>query len=332
MTLEVSAAPITMRSVMFERAGDPLEVLIAGDVPVPSPGDGQVLIRVTARSINPADFLFIQGRYRVKPTFPQVAGFDGVGVVTACGPGVGTPRMGTRVAFRSPGAWGELAVAPALRTYAVPPDISDYLACQFALNPLTAWGLLAESHADADARVLATAGRSIVARLLAALSRRRDIRLTLLVRDGGGFAVLDGATGSPVARAGTIEELLTNLTATGGFRAILDAVGGSATSSLLNALEPLGRFVTYGALDDGAITLHSSTMLSRNLTWSGFGVEAWLAGASPAVRAAAEEALWALLRDEPGLLPVIGRFPLEQFREAIQAVRHARQPGKVLLV
>jgi NADPH:quinone reductase-like Zn-dependent oxidoreductase len=214
----------------------------------------------------------------------------------------------------------------------VPPDISDDLACQFALNPLTAWGLLAESHADTDARVLATAGRSIVARLLAALSRRRGIRLTLLVRDGGGFAVLDGATGSPVARADTIEELLTNLTAAGGFRAILDAVGGTATSSLLNALEPLGRFVTYGALDDGAITLHSSTMVSRNLTWSGFGVEAWLAGASPAVRAAAEEELWALLREEPDLLPVIGRFPLEQFREAIQAVRHARQPGKALLV
>jgi NADPH:quinone reductase-like Zn-dependent oxidoreductase len=306
--------------------------LIARDVPVPSPGAGQVLIRVTARSINPADFLFIQGRYRVKPTFPQVAGFDGVGVVTACGPGVGTPRIGTRVAFRSPGAWGELAVAPAARTYAVPPDISDELACQFALNPFTAWGLLAESHADAGARVLATAGHSIVARLLAALSRRRSIRLTLLVRVGGGFAALDGATGSPVARAGTVQEVLTNLTATGGFRAILDAVGGAATSWLLNALDPLGRFVTYGTLDDSAITLHASTMVSRNLTWSGFGVEAWLAGESPAVRAAAEEELWTLLRDERGLLPVIDRFPLDQFGDAIQAVRQARQPGKVLLV
>lgn len=321
-----------MRAIVFEQAGDPGKVLVARDVGVPSPGAGEVLIQVAARPIDPADLYFIEGRYRIKPTFPQVAGLDGAGIVTAFGTGVTTVPVGTRVAFRSPGAWAEFAVAPVSRIHEVPSGIPDDIACQFALNPLTAWALLAESGAQSGARVLATAGRSVVARLMAALSRRRAIRLTLLVRDGEGVAALDGADGSLVARADTVQALLPSLTTADGFRAILDAVGGAAAGSLLDALGARGRFVSYGVLDDSPITLRASTMVYRNITWLGFGIDAWFASASPAVRAAAEAELWSLLRDEPDVLPIIGRFPLDHVRDAIQAIHDSRRPGKVLLI
>lgn len=132
-----------MEAVIFEQAGKPEEVLAVSDISSPAPERGQVLIRVTSRTIQPADFLFIEGRYRIKPEFPQAAGLEGVGMIVECGPEVTDLAPGIRVAFRSPGAWAELAVAPAARVNPVPTGIPDSIACQFALNPLTAWGLLA---------------------------------------------------------------------------------------------------------------------------------------------------------------------------------------------
>jgi NADPH:quinone reductase-like Zn-dependent oxidoreductase len=90
--------------------------------------------------------------------------------------------------------------------------------------------------------------------------------------------------------------------------------------------------VSYGALDDSPISVRASTMVYRNVTWIGFGVDAWLASAPPEVRAGVEAELWTLLAEEPDVLPVIARFPLDYAREAIQAVRDAKQRGKVLLV
>ena len=100
-----------MQAVIFERAGQTETVLAVRDLPSPVPGRGQVLIHVAARPIQPADFLFIEGRYRIKPAFPQVAGLEGVETIAACGPEVTSFEPGVRAAFRAPAAWAEFVVA-----------------------------------------------------------------------------------------------------------------------------------------------------------------------------------------------------------------------------
>jgi NADPH:quinone reductase-like Zn-dependent oxidoreductase len=152
-----------LQAVVFERAGQAEDVLQVRDVLPPAPAAGQVLIEVAARPIHPADFMFIAGRYRVAPVYPQTAGFDGVGRIVACAPDVNHPLPGTRVAFRHPDAWAKLAVAPVNHVYPVPDGIPDEVACQFPLNPLTAWGTLAECQPPPPGgRVLATAGRPVL--------------------------------------------------------------------------------------------------------------------------------------------------------------------------
>ena len=54
-----------MQAIIFEQPGRAEEVLAVRDMPSPVPGRGQVLIHVAARPIQPADFLFIEGRYRI---------------------------------------------------------------------------------------------------------------------------------------------------------------------------------------------------------------------------------------------------------------------------
>src|SRR3546814_3843801 len=64
-----------MQALVFEQTGEPLEVLVLADVPMPQVDRGDVLVQVSVRPIQPADSLFIAGRYRTQPRFPQVAGF-----------------------------------------------------------------------------------------------------------------------------------------------------------------------------------------------------------------------------------------------------------------
>ena len=319
-----------MKAVIFEQTGQAAEVLRLAEVKEPTAGVGELLIRVAARPIHPADLLFIAGRYRVKPVFPQVAGFDGVGTVLACGAGVENFTPGERVAFRSAGVWGEVAAVQVAKVYRVPTDVPDEIACQFPLNPLTAWGLLDECLLAPGSRLLITAGRSVVARLLTALALRRGIEPFLLVREEGGYRVL-AADGKRTLTAGAeVAQALQNLDGI-TFQAVIDAVGGPNTLALIETITPGGRLITYGLLDDRPLTLQSSTLLFKNLHWQGFGVDAWLARTQPEQLAAACDELWTLLGKEPELLPVVARFDLDQIGEAIATLHTNHRPGKILL-
>lgn len=320
-----------MQAVVFEQSGIPEDVLFVRNTPQPMPDRDQVLIRVSTRTIQPADFLFIEGRYRIKPVFPQVAGLEGTGTVVACGTEVSAFKLGERVAFRSPGAWAEFAVAPIARVYHVPSAIPDTIASQFALNPLTAWGLLAECALPESSRILITAGRSVVARILTKLAQRKRLKVSLLVREGSEFAVLDGDDGRVIAKAGAVAEVLATVVKNGFFHAILDSVGGENTVALIDALEPRGRLISYGILDDSDITIKASRVLYKNMLWQGFGIDGWLNNASKSQLESAQRELWEVLSDEQDLLPVIQSYALSDIQEAIHVVRKPHQPGKVLL-
>jgi len=321
-----------MKAVIFEQLGRPEDVLTVHDVPAPTPGEGELLVKVAARPIHPADFLFISGQYVVKPIFPQVAGFDGVGEIILCGPGVDELEPGRRVAFRSPGSWAELAVVHASRVYLVPSGVSDALACQFPLNPLTAWGLLAECELPPGSRALITAGRSVIAGILSELARRRGWDASLLVRDDTGYSVYQADGDRLVSAGATVADVLRAATSNRRFHVVLDAVGGPDTLALMEALEPRGRLVSYGVLDDSLITLRASMLLFRNLIWQGFLIDSWLDHASPDELAGMQCELWRFLLEAPHLLPVIGAYPLADIQEAIRIVRETSQPGKVLLI
>jgi NADPH:quinone reductase-like Zn-dependent oxidoreductase len=320
-----------MQAIVFDQAGEPESVLALRDISSPSPNAGQVLIRVSARPIQPADFMFIQGRYRIKPEFPQTAGLEGVGTVVSCGTGVLSHKPGDRVAFRSKGAWAEYALAPISRVYPVPPETPDSVACQFSLNPLSAWGLLAECGLAPSSRILVTAGRSVVARLLVKLAQRKGLTATLLVRDNGRYSALDDG-GRVIANGASVAETLQQVVRERGeFHAVLDSVGGRDTVALMNSLAPGSRLITYGILSDTDITLKASQILFRSMTWQGFGIDRWLDGVPAEELSAAQENIWNLLSASPDLLPVAGAFGLRDIGQAIAAVRKPTRPGKVLL-
>src|SRR5438445_11794441 len=76
-----------MQAVVFDRFGDPAEVLALRDLPAAEPGRGEVRVRMRASPVNPSDLLVVRGVYGRLPILPATPGFEGVGIIDAVGPG-----------------------------------------------------------------------------------------------------------------------------------------------------------------------------------------------------------------------------------------------------
>ena len=83
--MTTSALPKTMRALCLSAYDGRPESLRVTEMPVPKPGPGQVLVRVSAAPINPSDLMFVRGLYGVKKPLPAVPGFEGSGTVVAAG-------------------------------------------------------------------------------------------------------------------------------------------------------------------------------------------------------------------------------------------------------
>jgi NADPH2:quinone reductase len=319
-----------MKAVVFESVGEPNQVLALADLPCAVPSATDLLVRVSASPIHPADLAFIRGKYRLRPQFPQVAGLEGAGVVVVAGASTAI-AVGARVAFRAPGAWGEFALVPASRAIPVPDDVADELACQFTLNPVTAAGLLDEAGCASGDWIALTAAASTVSNLVGAIARHRRIGVIGLVRGDAGEGVAR-CTADHVVSSDDAQLAAKIVALTGGQKAaaVIDSVGGQLVATLFGCLAPGGRIIAYGVQDPGSVQVTNAMLIYGNVTWKGFGIDRFLAGQSEARRAAMHAELYQMIRDGLLPLPVTSRHTLASFSQALEADARQGRRGKVL--
>ena len=89
--------PERMEAWQVTDLGDPAEVLRRVEVPVPRPGQGQVLVEVWSTALNFPDVLLARGQYQERPPLPFSPGVEFCGQVVAVGAGVDAHRVGERV-------------------------------------------------------------------------------------------------------------------------------------------------------------------------------------------------------------------------------------------
>jgi NADPH:quinone reductase-like Zn-dependent oxidoreductase len=326
-----------MQALVLASYGPPPFPLTVETRPVPSPGNGEVLIRLAASPVNPSDLHFLEGEYAFRRRLPAVPGLEGCGRVVAVGGGLLARRLaGKRVACapaaKADGTWAQYTVASATQCFRLPDHVSDELGAMALVNPLAAIGLMERVKALRAKSFVSTAAASALGQMLLRLGRTRGLDVINVVRRPEQVDLLarQGATHvlstSDHDFQNQLEELCRRLHA----RVALDAIGGDITAQLLAALLPGGRVVVYGGLAQQPMMIPQPDVVFGNKSIEGFYVPTWLAAKSLPQLVLLERRIPRLLNRELGS-EVRARVTLDEAPQAIEDYRRAMTGGKILI-
>lgn len=326
-----------MRALRFSKPGEPLDVLRLDEVPTPEPGRGEVRVRITHRPINPSDLLTIRGVYPIQPSLPGSPGLEGVGVIDAVGEGVTTLTRGQRVISIAglPGTWAEQLVIPAERALPVPDAVSDQVAAQVLVNPVTAWAMLHDELALAEGDwLLQTAASSTLGHLVIQLARHRRIRTINVVRRRAQVQSLLDAGGDAVVctEDEPLVERVRAITGGKGVRGAIDAVSGPQAGEVARCLAPGGIMLTMGVLGGATLgPIDAGDLLFKSATIRGFWLTNWFMKQTPESVGRALTEVLTLLATGVMKPAVEAEYDLADFRAAIAHAERPGRNGKVLL-
>ncbi len=237
-----------VNAIRVDRNGGP-EVLQLVDVPTPSPGPGQVLVRQSAAGINYIDVYQRTGLY--KAPLPFIPGREGAGVVEALGEGVSGVRVGERVAYTHVGFGGYAPanVVDVRWLIPIPDGIDDGAACALMLQGITAQYLATDTfalHPGHVALVHAAAGG--VGALLVQIAKARGARVIATVGTDAKAKIAReaGADDVIVYAQADFADATRALVGEHGVDVAYDSVGKDTWERSLSVLRPRGMLVVYG--------------------------------------------------------------------------------------
>ncbi|MFS0723985.1 zinc-dependent alcohol dehydrogenase family protein [Paenibacillus sp. 1P07SE] len=329
--------------VIYERFGEPWQVLQVERVRPQLPGPGELLVRMQARPINPSDLIPIRGAYAHRIRLPALAGYEGVGIVVEAGDAADRRLIGRRVLpLRGEGTWQELVRVPSATTVEVPDRLCDDTAAQAYINPLTAWvtctDVLGLREGDS---LLVNACGSALGRIYAQLSRMLGFELIAVVRHSRHKGVLQRLGAAHVVvhvpgmdadrEPGSLRATVLAVTGGRSATAAIDSVGGAAGAELARCVRPGGRLLTVGLLSGEAVAW-SEVAAETGARVELFHLRHWN-DRVPIVRWRTElsQLLLMMADGRLTLAEPAGRYALA---DVVQAVQAAELPGagKLLLI
>lgn len=240
--------------------------------PVPTPGPGQVRIRVVASAANRADLVQVAGRYPPPKGATDILGLECAGTIDAVGPGVDR-AIGERVAaLLVGGGYAQYVLCPAAHLLDVPDSVSLQDAAALPEVWVTAWlNLVHEGGLAAGENVLLHAGASGVGTAGIQLCAHHNAHAWVVV---GSDAKLQrcidlGARGGVNRHEQSWWEQVPEWTSGQGFDLILDPVGADSVAKGLNALGRQGRLVLIGLMSGREATIPLAQVLVKRLRLQG---------------------------------------------------------------
>ncbi|MFE4812534.1 zinc-dependent alcohol dehydrogenase family protein [Peribacillus simplex] len=245
------------KCVKFYEFGNPQKVLKVENKFIQKPSEGEILVRMITRPINPSDLLPIRGAYSHRIPLPSIPGYEGVGIVEEVGPSVSKELIGKRVLpLRGEGTWQEYVKTSADLAIVIPDSIEDHIAAQLYINPITAWLICTEVLAlKPDDVLLVNACGSSIGRIFAQLSKILVFKLIAVTRNSkyteellklGASYVIDTSQSS-------LHDTVMEWTNGRGAKAAIDSVGGIDGSELAFCVRPNGILLTIGLLSGQSV-------------------------------------------------------------------------------
>ncbi|MDQ3246530.1 MAG: NADPH:quinone oxidoreductase family protein [Pseudomonadota bacterium] len=329
-----------MKALLSHAPGGP-ETLRLDEVPEPTPGTGELLVRVRAAAINFPDVLIIEDKYQLKPPRPFAPGGEIAGEVEAIGEGVESWSIGDRI-VAVPGFGGlvEKIVIPARSAFRLPPERNFVDGAALLLTYATSiHGLIDRGKLQAGQTLLVLGaaggvglaavelGKAHGARVIAAVSSEEK---ATAARSAGANATLVYPRG-PFDRDGqkALSQQFKDAVGPAGADIIFDPVGGDYAEPALRAIAWEGRYLVVG-FPAGIPRLPLNLTLLKScdvcgVFWGAFAMR------DPKANAAHVETLFRLW-DEERIAPMVSAtYPLERAGDAIRAVSERRAIGKLVV-
>src|SRR3954467_11867471 len=260
-----------MRAAYYEKNGPAAEVLHVGNVETPTPGPGEVRVKLNSSGVNPSDVKTRAGTAR-KIAFPRVIPHsDGAGEIDAVGEGVATSRIGERVwtwngQWKRPfGTAAEFIALPEIQAVKLPTAVSFEAGACLGIPALTAWHAIDIAGAGKGTTLLIAGGAGAVAHYAIQFAKARgaNVITTVSSPEKARIARAAGADHTIDYKTENVGERVMALTS-GGVDAVIELDLTANASLLPGVLRPYGTLVVYGT--GPQVQLPASFCLVNNIT------------------------------------------------------------------
>lgn len=303
--------------------------------PVPSPGKGEVLIKVHSAGINRADLLQRKGHYPPPEDASPILGLEVAGTVAASGPDSGNWQVGDRIcALTHGGGYAEYAVAPVGQCLPIPTGFSKAEAAALPEALLTIWhNLFQRAKLQAGEKVLIHGGASGMGTMGVMMCHALGAEVYTTAGTEEKCRVLQnrGATRAINYKTEDFEAVLTELGVANKINVILDMIGGDYIQKNLNVAAPEGRIVNIAYMRGFKAEVNFAPLLMKRLTMTGSTLRAQSFAQKTVMVEEILQHVYPLL-ESGEVKPIIDSiYPLEQAEEGHARMQSGQHMGKIIL-
>ena len=323
----------TINAAVYQRYGNPADVLNVEKLLWPTPAADEVVVKMCAAPINPADLNQIEGKYPVRSEVPATPGFEGAGIVIELGAGVKSLTSGALVILpHNAGTWRDAVAVKAEDLVMVPDGIDAVQAAMLKINPLTAWRLL---HDYVDLQkgdwLIQNAANSAAGRDVIQIAHELGYKTVNVVRraelieelrtEGGDVVLLDGDN---------LREEVKNATGGTAIRLGLNSVGGDSALHLANCLAVGGTLVSFGAMSLQPLKIPTGLLIFKDLRFRGIWINQWYDNATPSERMETFRSIFEMTRRGLLTTKIEKAYPLSEVKAAVAHAAQGKRSGKII--
>ncbi|WP_434529479.1 alcohol dehydrogenase family protein [Vibrio sp. K4] len=346
----MTTLPTTMKGVLLTGHGGPEMLEYRQDIPVPTPKENEVLIRVSAAGVNNTDINTRIGWYSKGDNdsedaswsgnalvLPRIQGADVCGEIVAVGSMVDESRIGERVLIEPclsdvngetinppwyfgsecDGGFAEYTVVSAKHAYQLKTDLTDVELASFPCSYSTAENMLTRSRVAKGDRVLISGASGGVGSAAIQLAKARGATVIAITSPSKNEQVLDLGADEVVPRNANLVEALGN----NSVDVVIDLVAGNQWPQFLEVLRPKGRYAVSGAIGGAMVELDVRTLYLKDLSFFGCTV------LEPEVFGNLVHHI-----EQGNIKPLVAQtFPLEDINQAQTAFQEKGHVGKMVL-
>jgi len=326
--------PAQMTVIGISKPGGP-EVLLPETRAVPSPGPGEILIKVVSAGVNRPDVAQRSGSYPPPPGASDLPGLEVAGEVAAVGPGAVRHKIGDKVmSLVAGGGYAQYCIAQDAQAMEVPPALSMQEAGAVPETLMTVWhNVFERGGLKPGETLLIHGGSSGIGTMAIQLAKAFGSRVIVTV---GSKEKADACLklGADRAINYRTEDFVTEVkTATGGagVQLILDMVGGDYVERNYDAAAVDGRIVQIAVLGGPKATVNFAKLMVKRLTHTGSTLRPRSNADKAAMVSAIVDKVMPLLR-QGRIKPLMdSTFPLEKAADAHRRMETSEHIGKIVL-